>query len=162
MVPPQKYEADPRRSRKVLEETVYVNLLKVSHVLNNEIERFFDSFDLTHRQYNVLRILYLRGDEGVPCRVIREQLVTNVSDVSRLIDRLIDKGLVRRERSENDRRVVLNYLTNDGRNRCQTVDEQIPDFHRRQFQHMDTKDIEQFNELLLSVLDRPSLTNGSD
>lgn len=157
------YEEDSSRSRDVLEESIYLNLLKIHHQLENDLRGFFEKFDLTHRQYNVLRILYVRGDDGLPCQAIRDRLVTNVSDISRLIDRLKEKGLVKRERSEEDRRVVLVFLTEDGKQRCQAVDDQLVDRHKRQFQHLDEQQMEQLNDLLLAVLDRPnSIDEGGE
>lgn len=157
------YEEDPSRSRDVLEESIYLNLLNVHHQLENDLRGFFEAFDLTHRQYNVLRILYVRGEDGLPCQAIRDRLVTNVSDISRLIDRLVEKDLVRRKRSEEDRRVVLVFLTEDGQQRCRAVDEQLVDRHKQPFQHMDDQQMEQLNDLLLAVLDRPnSMDEGGD
>jgi DNA-binding MarR family transcriptional regulator len=148
-------EVDSSRSRNVLEESVYLNLLRVHHVLQDNLSGFFEEFDLTPRQYNVLRILYVRGQDGLPCRTIRERLVTKVSDISRLIDRLVEKGLVNRERSDEDRRVVLIHLTGSGEEKCQTVDENLIDYLKNQFDHMTEVKIETLNDLLKEVLDRP-------
>lgn len=157
------YEEDSSRSRDVLEESTYLNLVRVYHELWNEFREFFETFDLTHRQYNVIRILYVRGREGLSCQVIREQLMTNVSDISRLIDRLVEKELVERERSEEDRRVVLIHLTEGGTKRCREVDGKLIDRLKQQFQHMTQKQVERLNELLLMVLDRSdSTTEGGE
>ncbi len=158
-----RYDENPARSRDVLEESVYLNLLRVHHVLRRDMRAFFEQFDLTHRQYNVLRILYVGGNEGLPCQTIRERLVTNVSDISRLIDRLAEKGLVGRERSEEDRRVVLIHLTEGGKQRCEAVDQDLIAFHKRQFDHLDQEQIEQLDDLLMELLDRPHSTReGGD
>lgn len=154
------YEEDPLRSRDVPEESVYLNVVKVHHQLKNDLKGFFEDFDLTHRQYNVLRILYVRGESGLPCRALRDHLVTNVSDISRLIDRLQEKDLVKRDRSDEDRRVVLVRLTEEGERRCQSVDERLIDLHKKQLQHLDKETIEQLNDLLRSVLDRPNSVVG--
>lgn len=158
-----EYVEDSSRSRDVLEESTYLNLVRVHHELRNRFREFFETFDVTHRQYNVLRILYVRGREGLPCRVIREQLVTNVSDISRLIDRLVEKELVERERSEEDRRVVLIHLTEEGTKRCREVDGELVEHVEQQFRHMTQDQVERLNELLLDVLDRPDFsTEGGE
>lgn len=146
---------NPKHERNVLEENVYLNLLRAYHSLQKDLRTFFEEHELTHRQYNVLRILYVRGKNGLSCQTIRERLVTNVSDISRLIDRMVDKNLVRRERSEKDRRVVLIHLTDGGKTLCQTVDDQLVKKHKNQFDHLPQSEIEQLNELLLKVIDRP-------
>lgn len=146
-------EPDPARSRNVLEENIYLNVLELQHNLERDFRELFDEHGLTPRQYNVLRILYVRGSEGLPCQVIRELLVTSVSDISRLIDRMSEKDFVERERSEEDRRVVLIHLTDKGANRCEAVDDQLVNRVEKQFDHMERDELEQLNELLLNVLD---------
>lgn len=69
---------------------------------------------LTTNQYNVLRILRGAHPRGVTCGAIVERMITRDPDVTRLTDRLVEAGLARRERSEDDRRVVEVRITPPG------------------------------------------------
>lgn len=69
---------------------------------------------LTEPQFNVLRILRGSHPDAVPCRVIAERLIDRDPDVTRLLDRLETRRLIRRERSRADRRVVAVSITAAG------------------------------------------------
>jgi len=63
-----------------------------------------------------LRLLWvLREDDGLPVGALAEHLGVNPSTITGHIDRLVKQGLVRREEDAIDRRIVRNYLTDDGR-----------------------------------------------
>ena len=70
-----------------------------------------EGHDITLQQYNVLRILRGAGDEGLPTLDIAERMIEHAPGVTRLIDRLEAKGLVRRQRPADDRRQVLCVAT---------------------------------------------------
>lgn len=72
------------------------------------------SHDLTLQQYNVLRILRGAGRQGLPTLEIASRMVERTPGVTRLIDRLEQKGLVQRERSATDRRQVYCRLSDAG------------------------------------------------
>ncbi len=62
-----------------------------------------------------LRVLFLlRSGDGLNARTLAERLAVTPSTVTRLIDRLVHSGLVRREIGEEDRRLVRHHLTNTG------------------------------------------------
>ena len=90
-----------------------LNLLVTGAVLNQASERLFGQFGLTSSAYNVLRIL--RGSpDGQPRGEIGERMVNRAPDVTRLIDRLARRGLVRRMRARTDRRLSLTRITDKG------------------------------------------------
>ena len=69
---------------------------------------------LTPVQYNVLRILRGARPAALSCRQIGERMITRDPDVTRLVDRLVTRGLVRRARPAGDRRVVEVAVTAAG------------------------------------------------
>jgi len=69
---------------------------------------------LTVQQYNVLRILRGSEGEGLPTLAIAQRMVEKTPGITRLIDRLEGKGLVRRERCPEDRRLVRCHITEAG------------------------------------------------
>ena len=102
-------------------QAAVVSLLRTASLLRRRFEHLAAREDLTFQQYNVLRIL--RGaDSPLPTMEIGKRLVEVTPGITRLIGRLEDKGLVRRERSEEDRRQVLCSLTESGESALDTLD----------------------------------------
>jgi DNA-binding MarR family transcriptional regulator len=91
-----------------------LSLLRTADVIRRFLARVLEPFEVTPQQYNVLRILRGAGCEGLPTLTIGERMVEEAPGVTRLIDRLEAKGLVRRARSPQDRRQVLCWLTPAG------------------------------------------------
>jgi DNA-binding MarR family transcriptional regulator len=90
-----------------------LNLLVLGGLLNRRAEAEYAKFGLTSSAYNVLRIL--RGSpEGLPRGEIGQRMVNPAPDVTRLIDRLARRGLVRRHRATRDRRLSLTRITPKG------------------------------------------------
>ena len=91
-----------------------VALLRTTDVVRRRLAQVVEREGITLQQYNVLRIL--RGAQGAPlCALeIRERLIEEMPGVSRLIDRLVAKGLVRRDRSADDRRMLECFITGKG------------------------------------------------
>ena len=83
-----------------LEHEALLNLAKTASVLGQAEAAMLKPFDLSPAQYNVLRILKGAGEGGRNCQEIGERLVAKDPDITRLIDRLMDRGLVTRARSE--------------------------------------------------------------
>lgn len=83
-----------------------VNLLYTSGWLRDQMKMIFDREDITAQQFNMLRIL--RGSFPAPLSTlqIRDRMLEKMSDTSRLVDRLVTKGLVKKITSETDRRLV--------------------------------------------------------
>jgi MarR family transcriptional regulator, organic hydroperoxide resistance regulator len=91
-----------------------LGLLRTADVVRRLIARSLEPYDVTPQQYNVLRILRGAGADGLPTLTIGERMLEDSPGVTRLIDRLIAKGLVSRERSTEDRRQVLCRITQAG------------------------------------------------
>lgn len=91
-----------------------LGLLRTADVVRRLIARSLEPYDVTPQQYNVLRILRGAGAEGLPTLTIGERMLEDSPGVTRLIDRLIAKGLVSRARSTEDRRQVLCRITQAG------------------------------------------------
>ena len=90
-----------------------LNLLVTGAALKERAETEYGRFGLTSSAYNVLRIL--RGSpDGLPRGEVAQRLVNPSPDVTRLIDRLARKGLVRRRRARTDRRLSLTSITAKG------------------------------------------------
>src|ERR1700675_379594 len=96
------------------EAEAYLSLLRTADALQTQVEARLKLFGLTGTQYNALRILRGAGPEGLPCREIGERMITRDPDITRLLDRLEDRGFVQRTRAKNDRRVICGKITPAG------------------------------------------------
>lgn len=83
-----------------------INITYTYGWLNNVFRCQFEKYNLTNQQFNVLRIL--RGQYPKPATVnlIKERMLDKMSDASRIVDRLVQKGLVSRCTNNKDRRAV--------------------------------------------------------
>jgi DNA-binding MarR family transcriptional regulator len=102
-----------RPFRSASQEAV-LGLLRTADVVRRFLARVLEPYDVTPQQYNVLRILRGAGAEGLPTLTIGERMLEDSPGVTRLIDRLVAKGLVSRQRSREDRRQVLCRITPPG------------------------------------------------
>jgi DNA-binding MarR family transcriptional regulator len=101
----------PFRSRR--QEGV-LGLLRTTDLLRRTLSRVVDPVGITLQQYNVLRILRGAGSEGLPTLEIASRMVEESPGITRLMDRLEAKKLVKRERCPRDRRQVLCWITPPG------------------------------------------------
>jgi DNA-binding MarR family transcriptional regulator len=91
-----------------------VSLLRTADHLRRGLARVVEPHGLTLQQYNVLRILRGAGPRGLPTLDIGERMIEQAPGVTRLLDRLEKKALVKRERCPRDRRQVLVAITPAG------------------------------------------------
>ena len=102
-------------------QKVMVNLLFTNNLLLQKQKAFFQSYDITGKQYNVLRILRGAG-EPISTSTIRERLLDKMSDASRVVDRLYKKGLVGKNTCPSDKRLVDVFVTTDGEKLLKIID----------------------------------------
>jgi DNA-binding MarR family transcriptional regulator len=131
-----------------IEELVFQNVLRTAEALLQPEEVLLRSADLTFAQFNVLRILRGAGSGGLPCGEIAARMVHRDSDITRLLDRLEGRGLVRRSRDEKDRRVVVAGITARGLAVLKPLDAPVTRVHRDQLAHMSRRQLKTLIELL--------------
>lgn len=97
-----------------LETEAILNVQRTADEFTRRLDEAMKPADISPTQYNALRILQGAGKEGRSCSEIGDRMVTRDPDITRLIDRLERRGLVKRARSEEDRRVVRVFITPAG------------------------------------------------
>ncbi|MFN3167546.1 MAG: MarR family winged helix-turn-helix transcriptional regulator [Phycisphaeraceae bacterium] len=136
------------------EQEAYLNLARTHATLAGPFARLFKEHGLSEPAYNILRVLRgvrrhpEQGRDALPCGEVGERLVTRVPDVTRLIDRLVNAGLVERTRGEEDRRVVLARITTEGLALLRRMDRPVMDLHARCLSRLSRAEIKQLNALL--------------
>ncbi len=123
------YPEQRKHARTMPSEQLLLQLTRVHNAYQLAVLPIFKQHHLTQQQYNVLRILYVRGDaKGIAICAIKELLLDRVPDTSRLIDRMEKANLVERIRAADDRRVVLVRATELGNKLRQHTDQGLVDF----------------------------------
>ncbi|MGE3275955.1 MAG: MarR family winged helix-turn-helix transcriptional regulator [Vicinamibacterales bacterium] len=116
--------------RSVAEEA-YLALSRTAAVLDHAVAQALRAHDLTPTQYNVLRILRGAGTDGLCRNELGARLLRAVPDVTRLLDRMEELGLIARERLADDRRMVRTRLTARGLTTVNDMDRPIRALHER-------------------------------
>ena len=143
---------------KHLEQRAFVELLKTHGALLTGLSGVLRKQGLSEPQFNVLRILRGARPDGLPCREVAERMITRGPDVSRLLDRLAESGLVERHRSERDRRVVVVRATRKALRILERLDRPVEALHVRQLGHMTSAELTKLIALLRRA--RPVERNG--
>ncbi len=91
-----------------------MSLLRTADEARRYMESILEPEDVTLQQYNVLRILRGAGATGLPTLEVGRRMIEKQPGVTRLIDRLVRKGLVDRLQDPEDRRRMLCTLTSEG------------------------------------------------
>lgn len=95
------------------QQKALLNIMYTSNYIASFQNDFFKPYGLSPQQYNILRIL--RGaKEPLKVQVIKSRMIDRSPNVTRLTDKLIDKGLIERLNCETDRRVVHIQITKKG------------------------------------------------
>ena len=91
-----------------------INLIYTFNWINERLSKQFEPFDITQQQFNILRILRGAG-QALSTLQIRQRMLDKMSDTSRIVDRLVKKGLVKKTICREDRRLVDVLLTDKGK-----------------------------------------------
>lgn len=89
--------------------------------MNEKMKAVFDKEGITGQQYNILRILRGAG-KPISTLQIRERMLDKMSDTSRIVDRLVLKGLAQKNTCKNDKRLVDVSITGKGRKLLEKID----------------------------------------
>jgi DNA-binding MarR family transcriptional regulator len=128
-----------------------VALLRTTDVVRRRIARTVEAEGITLQQYNVLRIL--RGARGAPMSALEigERLIEETPGVSRLIDRLVAKGLVRRDRSREDRRRLECFITAKGLALLGRLDAPVLRADEEALRALGSREVDMLAELLAKI-----------
>ncbi len=130
---------------------VAVGILRTAAVLERHYNQIVIKRGITIQQYNVLRILGGAGVEGMPTLVIRDRMIHEAPGITRLLDRLEQSGLARRERQTADRRQVMCFITEDGLKLLADLDAEVVAADRAAVCMLNPEEQRQLTELLDAV-----------
>lgn len=142
-------QTKPFRSRR---QEALVGLLLTAEAVRWPLQDLLASHEeLTMQQYNVLRILRGAGDAGLPTLEIGARMIERTPGVTRLIDRMEQKGLVVRERSPKDRRQVICRITEAGGTLLRRLDRPVDALDEDVLRTLDEAEVRELIRLLDKV-----------
>ncbi len=131
------------------EQEVFLEVLRTGHALVQDLVDLLKPHGLSQPQYNVLRILRGAGAAGLPTGEVGDRMVASREpDVTRLLVRMEEHGLLKRERLSENRRVVTVRITREGLRILKALDGPVAEMHARQLRHMTRRELGQLAELL--------------
>lgn len=121
---PVQQGVSPRPPRR---GAVVYDILRTAGHLRRFYRDLFEKHGVTFQQYNVVRILRGAGPQGLPTLEIAKRMIEETPGITRLLDRLESKQLIRRERPSNNRRKVICCVTQKGLDLLRRMDAPIQD-----------------------------------
>jgi MarR family transcriptional regulator, organic hydroperoxide resistance regulator len=132
-------------------QEAFLGLIRTADHVRRELAKVIEPAGVTGQQYNVLRILRGAGDAGLPTLEIAERMVEHTPGITRLLDRLEAKHLVRRFRCPKDRRQMLCWITEEGLTLLAGLDVPVTEAHASLVTGMPHEDQERLVDLLEHV-----------
>jgi DNA-binding MarR family transcriptional regulator len=106
-----------------------INIIYTFNWMNEQMRNLFEAHELTSQQFNILRILRGAG-QPISTLQIRQRMLDKMSDTSRIVDRLILKGLVKKSVCKTDKRLVDVTITDKGKKLLAKLDEHQDDMDK--------------------------------
>lgn len=125
-----------------------INLMLSSNYASSAVSDAMKPFDISVPQFNVLRIL--RGQQGKPANLstVQDRMVNQMSNTTRLVDKLLEKQLVERSVCEENRRKIEIFITDKGMELLKNIDPVIEATENEIAKNLSSEEIHQLNELL--------------
>jgi DNA-binding MarR family transcriptional regulator len=143
----------PWRSR---EQEAFLNLVRTADALARAEVDLLKRAGLSPNQYNALRVLRGAGPDGVTCSEVGSRLIERDPDVTRMIDKLEERGLMQRRRDARDRRVQRNVITEAGLELLASLDEPLDAMPKKQLGHLSEDQL----EMLITLLEEARSASG--
>ena len=130
------------------EKKALLNVMYTQNVIADQFNELLKPFDLSAEQFNVLRIL--RGQKGnaVNMCMIQERMIAKTSNTTRLVDKLLLKGLVLREICPQNRRKMEITITPKGMELLKQLDPLVEAHEKKFGNNLSEKELAQLNTLL--------------
>jgi DNA-binding MarR family transcriptional regulator len=148
MSPALQEELKQNKPFRTLRQEAQLNIVRTANQLSDAFEQMLKPHGITGTQYNVLRILRGAEPEGLCRNEVSQRLLNRMPDATRLLDRMEEAGLVTRERSLEDRRLVTTRITKKGRQIVDDLDEATDAQHEKSLGHMTEQQLRTLVKLL--------------
>ena len=128
-----------------------ISILQASAFISDVLLKGLKPHDISEQQFNVLRIL--RGQKGIAANLstIQERMVHKMSNTTRLIDKLIQKKLVKRNVCTENRRKIELFITEDGLDFLKKIDPITDEIEKKILSNISSKDLNSLISILNSI-----------
>lgn len=140
-----------RRPFRSSRQEATIALLRTASVVGRALERVLEPWGLSLAQYNALRVIRGAGAAGIPTLAIRGRMIAEGTTITRLLDKLERAGLIRRERSYPDRRLVICHATPQGKRLLEQVNPRVDEADEAVVASLSPAQLEAFVGLLDAV-----------
>jgi DNA-binding MarR family transcriptional regulator len=130
------------------QQEAYLSLWRTYDRLRAIEDELFSQHDLTAQQYNALRLLESKLPEPMLTSAIGQRLISRAPDITRLLDRLEQRGLVARNRPAQNRRTVQVSITPAGLELLAALARPVRECHAKQLGHLPAEQLKKLTELL--------------
>src|SRR4029079_12339626 len=148
MTPALQDELKQTKPFRPLQEEEQMNVVRTDTHMSDAFEQMLKPRGITGTQYNVLRILRGAEPDGLCRNEVSQRLLNRMPDATQLLDRMEEAGLVTRERSTVDRRLVTTRITKKGRQIVDSLDDSADGQHERSLGHMNEQQLRTLIKLL--------------
>lgn len=119
-----------QKSFQSLFQKAHINLLFTASVLENRTAQVLRPFSISPQQFNILRILKGQDPVAVSLKLVAERMIDQNSNASRLVDKLVEKGLVIRTGCASDRRQIDLRISDKGKALLLKANAVVEELHR--------------------------------
>ena len=128
-----------------------ISILQTSAFISDVLLKGLKPHDISEQQFNVLRIL--RGQNGIAANLstVQKRMVHKMSNTTRLIDKLIQKKLVKRNVCKENRRKIELFITEDGLDFLKKIDPIIDEIEKKILSNVPSKDLNSLISILNSI-----------
>ena len=128
-----------------------ISILQASAFISDVLLKGLKPHDISEQQFNVLRIL--RGQKGIAANLftVQDRMVHKRSNTTRLIDKLIQKKLVKRNVCIKNRRKIELFITEDGLDFLKKIDPITDEIEKKILSNISSKDLNSLISILNSI-----------
>ncbi len=126
-----------------------VEIIWIFNLIDERISATLRGFGITHVQFNILRLLQSQYPEVISVGEVKKRVLFRTSDVTRLIDRLVNKKLVERSLCEQNRRKMDLKISKEG---LELIEKILPGLNRTIDELVGSKLSEQEAEIVVELL----------
>lgn len=123
-------------------------IIRMGHWITDQISLELKEFDITEPQYNVLRTLSDANGKPVTVQDLLDSMMQRSSNITRIVDKLIAKGLVIRQECPTNRRKMDITITSEGKRLLKKLDKKVYSFHQPMEDNLNNKELETLNKLI--------------
>ncbi len=145
----RRVRGEPKTKRPLdsPEQVAIQSILRTNGQMLNRFSQLFREYDLTHSQYNLLRILWSEG-QPLSTQEIAHQLVQGKSAMSGILGRLEQQGLITRRRCTSDQRIIYVEPTKSAGEVLKRLDVPVSELHQQLIGHLTRGELKELVRLL--------------